>query len=75
MAILKKGWPKTDRLATIQRLASDAKNGDKDAIKILMSYAYGKPVERKEIANPEGESLRVRIEYVGAGEDPNDSPA
>ena len=71
-ALLKRGWPKADRLATFVKLAEEAKAGDKEAVKILMAYAYGKPKERKELTGDEGGPLRVIVEYGGGGTDAQD---
>lgn len=48
-ALLDKCWTKADREACIKTLAKDAKAGDKEAVKILMAYTFGKPKESVEI--------------------------
>ena len=43
---------------------SRAKAGDSRAREWLANYIVGKPVEKREISSPEGEGLRILVEYV-----------
>ncbi len=47
--------------AIIDRAIRDAKSGDAVARRWLADYLIGPPVERKEIANPPGETLRIEV--------------
>lgn len=58
-ALLDSCWTSEDRRACIMKLASLARTGDMDAIRLLMQYTYGKPVDRKEITGANGEPIRV----------------
>jgi hypothetical protein len=55
--ILRKGWPKRSRLAVIRKLAEKAEEGDTRAAKLLLEHAYGRPVQRHQIAGAEGGPL------------------
>jgi len=41
-----------------------AKAGDGKAREWLSNYILGKPVERQEISGPEGNGLRIEVEYI-----------
>lgn len=59
--LLLESWPTSDRRATIERLAEIAKGETKGAVeaaKLLLAYAYGKPIDRQEISGPGGEPLQ-----------------
>lgn len=45
VALLNKCWTLDQREACISKLATLAEEGDKDAIKLLMAYTFGKPRE------------------------------
>lgn len=62
--LLRAGWPYEKRLNHIKQLA-DA--NDLESIKLLLSYAYGKPTERKELSGTDGQPLRVVFEWVDNG--------
>src|SRR4051794_18273521 len=66
-ALLDKCWTQADREKCLKVLAGNAKLGDMESIKLLMSYAYGKPVDRKEIAGKGGEPIRFTIKLDNAG--------
>ena len=66
-ALLAEGWPREQRVESVKRLAAAAVGGDFDAAKILLSYAYGKPTERKELSGSDGQPLKVIFEWVDAG--------
>ena len=38
-------WPKASRIKCFQKLAEMAEQGDKEAIKLLAAYTFGKPPE------------------------------
>lgn len=61
-------WPVAERLACIRRHARKAKTGDVKSFQLLMAYAYGKPVEHKQISGKDGEAIKVIVEYVGRTE-------
>ena len=56
----------------IERLIVDAETGNHEARSLLLAYAYGKPIERKEISGPDGEPLKA---YVSVNPDEWDAPA
>jgi len=47
--LLKRGWPNAERLAAIKKFAAKAADGDADAFKVLLAYAYGKPTEKHDL--------------------------
>lgn len=61
-------YTKAKRVQTLDRLIALQKSDDErvalDAIKLLMAYTYGKPVERKEIGGMDGDALRIEVAYV-----------
>lgn len=65
MTLLDKCWTQADREACIRKLAQKARDplsGDfMDAAKLLMAYAFGKPVEKKELTGANGEDLFKNI--------------
>lgn len=59
--LLSEAWPREQRYAAFVRLAEKATSdrGDSiDAMRLLLSYAYGKPIERQEISGPDGEPVQ-----------------
>jgi hypothetical protein len=49
--ILGDAWPQDKRLAALKKVASIAESDRADAldaIKLLLAYAYGKPIDRQE---------------------------
>lgn len=55
--LLDRVWKTKDREAVIQALNVKALEGNEKAAALLLSYAYGKPTERIEHANPDGSPL------------------
>lgn len=55
--VLRKSWPKKSRLAVVAKLARLAEDGDTRAAKLLLEHAYGRPVQRHQIAGAEGGPL------------------
>lgn len=55
--LLDECWTTDDRRACLKALAKEARLGDKEATKLLMAYAYGKPKERHEITGADGQPL------------------
>lgn len=47
-ALLDKCWTPEDREACLRRLAAKANEGEMEAVKLLFSYAFGKPKEHVE---------------------------
>lgn len=43
--LLAEAWPHAERVAFLRKLAEKAADGDLDAGKLLLNYAYGKPRE------------------------------
>jgi hypothetical protein len=59
-ALLDKCWSVADREACIRSLAKQASQGDIDAVKLLLSYAFGKPKESVDVQ----QSGRIEVLYV-----------
>lgn len=57
VALLDECWTLDDRKSCLRRLAQQANAGEYEAVKILMGYTYGKPVDRKEITGAGGADL------------------
>lgn len=68
MALLDKCWSKKDREDCILALAltaSDPKSDDRmDAVKLLMSYAFGKPKEKIEHGGADGLPIEIIVRHV-----------
>jgi Family of unknown function (DUF5681) len=47
--LLDKTWPVSKREAALSNLVTMAEAGDLDAVKLLLAYTYGKPVDRKDV--------------------------
>lgn len=65
--LLSEAWPTERRRAAIGRLAEIAESEvRKDAVaafQILAAYAYGKPIDRKEISGPDGEPIKAYVHF------------
>lgn len=59
-ALLDKCWSVVEREKCIKSLAKNASAGDMDAIKLLMSYTFGKPRESVDLTHAGG----IEIVYV-----------
>jgi len=62
--LLSEAWPMARRRKAIARLADLAESDNRAAVeagKVLLSYAYGKPIDRKEISGPDGEPLKAYV--------------
>jgi hypothetical protein len=70
-AILKAGWPRTQRIAVVKKLAERAAKGDLKAAEFLFDHAYGKPKETRELSGPGGRAIEVdnRIQNVPSLDD------
>lgn len=70
VALLDKCWTKKDREACITKLAASAKDplsGDRmEAVKLLMSYAFGKPTEKHEHSGKDGDVFEVVVRHVSS---------
>lgn len=68
LALLDKCWTKEDREACILSLAetaNDPKASDRmDAVKLLMSYAFGKPKEKHEHLGEGGGPVEIVVKHV-----------
>lgn len=64
IALLDKCWAAPEREACITRLGILANEGNMDAIKLLMAYAFGKPKETKEISGLDGGAIAITVSYV-----------
>lgn len=63
-SLLDSAWPEHQRRATIERLAIISQGESKASVAaagLLLAYAYGKPIERKEISGPDGEPLKAYV--------------
>lgn len=47
--LLNKTWPVNNREMALSNLVAMAESGDLDALKLLLAYTYGKPVDRKDV--------------------------
>lgn len=63
-ALLDKCWTPADREKCLNALASKANQGDMEAIKLLMAYTFGKPVDRKEHTGGDGNAIQVIVKHV-----------
>ena len=72
--LLDETWKPASRRKVLKKLIEDAEAGDHDARVLLLAYAYGKPVERKELTGADGAELKT---YVGISPDAwdDESPA
>ncbi len=73
--LLNVAWPLTERRAAIERLVELSENGINklDAIKLLLAYAYGKPVDRQEISGPGGDAVPIEMfDFVRPNDDQSD---
>lgn len=71
--ILSDVWPAEKRHAALQRVAdvADSDRGDAlDAIKLLLAYAYGKPIDRQEHSG----AVTIVKGYADVGPDDWDEP-
>lgn len=62
VALLDECFTVEDRKELIKALVKEAKRAplmNMDAAKLLLSYAYGKPVDRKEVTGKDGQPIRV----------------
>ena len=62
--LLSEAWPMARRRLAIEKLADLAESDSKSAVeasKTLLAYAYGKPIDRKEISGPDGEPLKAYV--------------
>jgi hypothetical protein len=66
-ALLDKCWTQADRekcIRSLAKAASDPLSGDRmDAVKLLMGYAFGKPVEHKRIEGEDGGPVVLKVIY------------
>ena len=58
--LMTKAIPLKRRLAILDKLGAMAEKGNIAAIKLVLEYLYGKPVDVKEISSEEGIKLIVR---------------
>lgn len=71
--LLGDAWPQDKRLAALKRVATmaDSDRGDAlDAIKLLLAYAYGKPIDRQEHSG----AISIVKGYADVGPDDWDEP-
>ena len=71
--ILNKTWTLEHRKKAIEQAAAAAAAGDLDALKLLLAYAYGKPVERKEVTGENGDPLAFKVYIQNDDFDPYDA--
>lgn len=67
-ALLDKCWTRQQREDCIRSLASTANNpaheDRMDAVKLLMSYTFGKPKESVEHSGKDGEAFEIIVKHV-----------
>ena len=66
------------RRLAIENLADLAESDSKAAVeasKTLLAYAYGKPIDRKEISGPDGEPLKAYVSVSPTDWDNPEEPA
>lgn len=61
--LLDECWTMTQRRECIRTLAKKAQSGDMESTKLLLSYAYGKPVEKKEHSGNPNAPMTIRVVY------------
>lgn len=59
--LLDKCWTQAHREECITRLSAMARTGNLDAMKLLLAYAYGKPVERRELTGADGAPVKFIV--------------
>ena len=64
ITLLDKAVPDEVLLKVLASGAARAQAGDVAWAKLLLAYKFGLPIQRTEIGNPEGEKLRVEVEYI-----------
>lgn len=64
--LLNRAWPKAERAEMIKRLAIQANAGDVRAAALLLSYGYGKPIERVEHTGEGGGPIETVTIYIPA---------
>lgn len=57
--LLDEAWPIAQRKQAIRTAAAAAMTGDMDALKLLLAYTYGKPIDRKEITGKDGAPIEI----------------
>lgn len=69
-ATLEKCFTKEDRERCIERLATDCQSEDfhtrHESRKLLLAYTFGKPTEKHEHSGPDGDGLKIVVEYRDA---------
>lgn len=58
-----KAFPKSRKLAILNKLGTMAEKGDLGAIKLCLEYLYGKPVERQEVTGVDGSAIEIIVTY------------
>jgi len=66
-ALLDECWTVEQRKACIRQLATNAATGDMEAVKLLMSYTFGKPRESVDLTS-DGEVV-LKVIYGNDGAD------
>lgn len=67
LGLLNQAWPAEKRLAAIERVALIAESDRKDAldaVKLLLAYTYGKPIERQEVSGPDGDTIPLEVRSI-----------
>lgn len=65
--LLDQCWTDDDRRKCIKALVAQTKseeNFNLDAVKLLLAYAYGKPIDRQEVSGDAEEPVQIRVVYV-----------
>lgn len=66
-ALLNKCWTVAERekcIRTLAKTANDPLSDDRmDAVKLLMGYTFGRPIEKKQITGDENSPVVLRVTY------------
>lgn len=76
--LMAEAWPTERRRTAISNLSDIAESDRKDAVaafQVLAAYAYGKPIDRKEISGPDGEPLKAYVHFDPAEWDQSEDEA
>lgn len=63
-ALLDACWTPLDREVCIKKLAKLANEGEMEAVKLLMSYTFGKPRESVQHSSDPDAPVKLVVEYV-----------
>ena len=64
LALFDRAFPKSKRIAVLEKIVDKAMRGNMDCVKFLWSYIYGTPIQRNEHTGDGGNPLEVIFKYV-----------